>query len=189
MKKQVIRVGDTVRIVNSLAVRRVGYPLVWYDLLEEVEADPRTRAAYETLTGHDSVIEKREHFPILKVKEGSMPSYFLQACAKLRVEQRNFGGKERTLHYFPWTPEGQIWSGGAAPNMTGFVFSVSSKRVVKTGTRRPEIAGTTRSYDGPEDWVEPGGLDDMKTHVLLTLEGWEIEECNVELVRRGTQHD
>jgi hypothetical protein len=90
VKKQVIRVGDRVRIVNSLAVRRVGYPLVWYDIKEQVEADPRTRLAYEILmaeAGAKLPVENCGHFQALKIKEGDLPAYFVQACAKLRVEQ------------------------------------------------------------------------------------------------------
>lgn len=186
MKKQVIRVGDRVRIVNSLAVRRVGYPLVWYDIVEQVKKDPRTRLAYEILTGQckepEKVLPGLEKFGLLKVKEGDLPPYFVQACAKLRVEQERFGGNERTLHYYPWRLGSCSFED--APDLTGQVHTVDSKRVVKTGARVPETVGTSYSYDGPEEWYESGGLENMKTHVLLKLQGWEFEECNVELVKR-----
>lgn len=182
MKKQVIRVGDRVRIIKSLAVRRVGYPLVWYDLKEQVEADPRTRQAYDLLVGAKDMEPGSFTF-----KEDSLPAYFVQACAKVQVERLGFGGNERTLHYYPWAPEGQLWSSESAPDMTGQVHTVDGKRVVKTGTRVPARSGVSYSYDGAEDWYESGGLEDMKTHVLLRLQGWEFEECNVELVKRASK--
>ena len=188
MKKKVIRVGDRVRVIKSLAVRRVGYPLVWYDIKEQVEADPRTRLAYEILMAEAGVklpVENRDHFQVLKIKEGDFPDYFIQACAKVQVERLGFGGNERTLHYYPWAPEGQLWSSESAPNLSGQIHTVDGKRVVKTGIRVPESSGVSYGYDGPEDWYESGGLDDMKTHVLLRLQGWEFEECNVELVSKA----
>lgn len=184
MKKQVIRIGDTVRIINSKAVRRVGYPLVWYDLIHKVEEDPQVRLAYEILTGQGRLSEVQEQADLkgfLNFKEDSLPRYFLQACAKLRVEQRRFGGNTRSLHYYPWLPEGCMWSESSAPNMTGQVHEVHGKRVVKTGLRFPASGG--QHHDG-EYWEESGGLDNEQTHVLLMLSGWEFEQCNVELVRR-----
>jgi hypothetical protein len=70
--------------------------------------------------------------------------------------------------------------------MTGQVHTVDGKRVVKTGFRVPGRSGVSYSYDGGEYWEESGGLDDLKTHVLLHLQGWEFEECSVELVKGET---
>lgn len=190
MKKQVIRIGDTVRVIHSKAIRRVGYPLVWYDLMDEVEADPRTRLAYEMLTtegGRSSEVAEKADLKsfLFNVKEDSLPRYFLQACAKLMVERRAFGGNTRSLHYYPLMERGLLQlSGEAAPDMTGQVHEVQGKRVVKTGIRVAPASGVTYGYDGPDYWDEPGGLDDEKTHVLLMLSGWEFEQCSVELVKR-----
>ena len=179
MKKEVIRIGDTVRIINSKAIRRVGYPLVWYDLMREVEEDPLTRQAYNLLVGAKDV---EPGLFVLSLKDFELPRYFLQACAKLRVEQQGFGGNTRSLHYYPWPPEGCMWSESSAPNMTGQVHEVQGKRVVKTGIRFPATGG---QHHGGEYWDEPGGLDNEQTHVLLMLSGWEFEQCNVELVKRA----
>lgn len=185
MKKQVIRIGDTVRIVNPLAVRRVGYPLVWYDLVDEVKADPKVRQAYRLLTGKPDPAVPVKKFEFLSVEDLELPSYFVKACAMLRVEQRNFGGNERTLHYYRPVPQGECFiTDTYTPDMTGYVSEVVGKRVVKTGRRFPPSQGTSDTYYGEEYWDIPGGLDDEKTHVLLTVGGYEYEQCNVELVKR-----
>ena len=185
MKKQVIRIGDTVRIVNSKAVRRVGYPLVWFDLMHEVEEDPLTRQAYNLLAGPQETVQGGP-FANITVKDFELPRYFLKACAMLKVEQRRFGGNTRSLHYYTLAPKGECFvTDTHAPDMTGEVHEVHSKRVVKTGTRFAPRSGVTHTYDGPDYWDEPGGLDDMQTHVLLMLQGYEFEQCNVELVKRA----
>ncbi len=161
MKKTVIRVGDKVRIINPKFVRRVGYPLVWYDVTDEqLDADERCQK-----------IAEAAGWP----EPSELPRYLQIAVAKLYVEQRAFGGNERTIHY---TDDVRIpflnWECGPA--------EVVGKRVVKTGVRFAARYGVS-SYDG-EPWEEPGGLDDCKTHILLDLgSGYEIEACNVELLR------
>ena len=184
---EVIRTGDTVRVVNSKLVKRVGYPLTWKDLMDEVENDPRVRQAYNLLTDQP---ELPGEFLSLKGPP-AMPRYFLQACAKLEVLNRGFGGNERSIHYYPtWEDSGDdvLRSTGVyhAPDYTGRQLRVTKKRLAKTGTRFAPSGGVSYGYDGPEDWYEPGGLENEKTHVLLTLEGgYEIERINVELVKRG----
>lgn len=191
MKKQVIRVGDQVQVIKNLIVKRVGYPLVWHEIAEEVEDDLRTLLAYQILKGDGDLNPKELAALCEKVdvccflsQPPNLPRYFVQAAAKLRVESRGFGGKERTIHYWPQPEPGELWvSGRCGPDLLDRVFCVEGKRVAKTGTRFPASGGVDHAG---EYWEEPGGLDNEKTHVLLKLSGgWEIEECNVKLVKRA----
>lgn len=188
MKKQVIRVGDWVKVVNSKFVRRTGYSLVWYDLLDEVTNDVRTWRAWKELTGHPIPLkfagdlpQEEEHKALPWLWEPpELPKEFLKAVAMERVRERGFGGSERALHYCEPPVEGKPLYGydpDRPPDCTGAVYPVDDKKVVKTGRRwAPGCYG--------EDYWS-GGLHNMQTHVLLLAgPGW-LEERNVELVRRA----
>lgn len=157
MKKHIYRPGDQVEIVNLRWIKRVGYALHWADLMEEVEADPRTADMIKAIgwTGRD------------------MPRYFMQAVAKLHVEMRGFGGNERSIHYYP------------SHGYVGCVSLVEGKRVAYTGTRFPATWGKYQDTpNGPgEYWDEPGGLNDSKAHIILKTCYGEIEACDVKLVK------
>lgn len=183
MKKQVVHIGDTVRIVRSRLIKRVGYPLVWYEVLDLVEKDPNTQAAYDTLVGCSSTTKEDGSVGLFPIIAQGVPDFFAKAAAKVYVEQHGFGGKERSIHYWPQAPKGDLWSADKAPDLTGFVGKVTAKRLAKTGKRFPGSRGV--HHDG-EYWDEPGGLEDGKTHILLTVDGYEIEACDVELVKKGT---
>lgn len=167
------RVGDRVRIVNSKFVKRVGYPLIWYDLMDEVAKDPRTLQAYDLLTGRNAVLE----FEI--TGNANLPRYFLQAVAKLRVEERSFGGNDRQIFYYPTVAPGTLHGPDEYSDLTGHYTFVEGKRVVKTGKRYPPSSGMS-GWECPEYWEESGGLENEKTHVLLLTHLGEIEACNVE---------
>ena len=160
MKKDVIRIGDTVRVLRPRWVKRVGYPLVWTDLVDDVRSDPRTTEALKLL-GMDEVDELRS--------DGC--SQFVRAVAMARVEQRRFGGNERSIHYLRVGSADESSLDLIASNCVphhGYVgreVEVLSKRTVKTGVRFPSWSG--RSGPDYEYEYEPGGLDNCKTHVLL----------------------
>ena len=189
MKAKVIRVGDTVKVITSSFVKRVGYPLVWTDLLEEVTNDPRTEQAWDILTAPAGSIPKSkktavdELFTLLEAEK--FPHGFLRVIAQLRVEERRYGGNERSLHYFETKPANHISiaSIGCA-DYTGYNLEVIGKKLAKTGTRIAPSSGTS-GYLETEDWFDSGGLDDCKTHILLNTDvGW-IEAVNVELAKRA----
>lgn len=176
------RVGDLVRVTRSRVIRRVGYPLVWYELLEEVEKDPRTIKTWEYLhTG------KLSPCPALTSGQGllttacptKIPRYFLKAVAMAKVEERGFGGQVRQIFY----EQDKL----LAPDITGRMYRVTGRRHVKTGVRVAASSGVTYTYDGPDYWEEPGGLADLKVHTLLMLDHtYEVEACDVELVESRT---
>jgi hypothetical protein len=186
-KKQIIRVGDTVRIVNPRWVKRVGYPLVWTDLVDEVQADPRTREALVVLGIY---AQQQAAAPPTKLVFDTTDTEehdreFVRAVAMLRVRQRGFGGDVRAIHYCPVADDAHdpllLLSSDQVPHhgYVGREMEVVGKRTAKTGTRFPGYGcGYGEDYE-----YEPGGLDDCKTHVLLKTWAGEIEACDVELVR------
>lgn len=158
MKKHVYKVGDKVRVVTPKWVKRVGYPLVWYDIEDEVRDDPRTHAAFTALGCSSADVLMPE-----------LPREFIVAVAKLRVRERGFGGRERSIHYHDLP--GPLGRAGA-------VYEVIGKRTVRTGRYYP--AGYwVDTYSGEQDG-HSGGLTDAKSHVLLNTAWGEIEACNVE---------
>lgn len=66
---------------------------------------------------------------------------------------------------------------GGVVDLTGQVQTVYGKRTVRTGKYYPPYTRAGWDYE-PEH--EPGGLEDMKTHVLLQTGVGEIETCDVE---------
>lgn len=174
------RIGDRVRVLLSRPILRVGYPLIWYELLDEVKADPRTYAAWSYLrTGLTEPAEKQDGL-LSAPAATDVPPYFAKAVAMLRVEERGFGGNERRIIYEkPGDPGLADW--------TGSVLTVVGKRVAYTGKRFAPRWGVVDTYDGPDYWEESGGLYDSKAHILLSLSaGITVEACDVELVE-GTK--
>ena len=157
-KSHVYRVDDRVRIVTPKWIKRIGYPLVWSDLIDEVQADPQVKQAYLMAIG------RGPNLAYVKV-----PYLFEIAVAKERVAARGFGGRERSIHYLDYGPNIQ--------NDVGSVQSVLRKYVAYTGTYYPPTASGDPYFDD-----EPGGLTDRKANVILCLNGGEIEACNVEPV-------
>lgn len=164
MKKTVYQVGDRVKILEPKWVDRVGYNLHYQDLIDEARDDPKTAEAYRILMGEPHG---------LWLSKDKIPYYFVITVAKLMVEQRNFGGPERKIHY---RPGNSIYRGA--------VLEVTRKRVVTTGVRCP---GYIAGYGEDQEWIS-ASLEDRKTHVLLLTEAGEIEACNVERVwKAGTK--
>lgn len=154
--KTIIRPGDKVRVLRDRFIERIGYSLVWWMFEDEVESDPRTADALRALGW-----------------QGNIPRSFVIAVAKMRVEERGFGGNERKIFYHET---------GGYGRWPGCVLEVYSKRIAKTGTRFPPSGGI--GSDG-EYWDYPGGLENCRTHIILNTDAGEIEACDVELVTRA----
>ena len=153
MKKTVYQIGDKVRILRPNWIERVGYQLIWTDLVDEVENDPRTTEALAAL-GYPKLSKK--------AKRG-----LLKAIAMARVEERNFGGRERKIIHEKPSDISSIW------DYAGFGMAIISKRVAKTGIY-------CSGYHGYDEWY-PACLADEKTHVILKLDRGEISSADVEL--------
>jgi hypothetical protein len=87
--------------------------------------------------------------------------------AYLQAKRDGFGGRERSIHYCPdvynSTLFGTVDDEGHLKS-TPLKTEIFSKRVVKTGTYYPPRH--PRYYD--DDEYKPGGLTDIKTHVIVT---------------------
>lgn len=164
-KPHVYRPGDRVRVVNPRWIRRVGYPIVWTEIEQEVRDMRRTQEAWATFIG----------MPLTFTCTLTVSDEFARACAMHVVEERGFGGNTRSIYYEDPIDDQQLGLRdayyGFARNR-GQVLEVYSKRIVHTGIRVP-------AWGDGDDYVD-GYLDERKTHVLLRTAAGEIEACDVE---------
>lgn len=170
--RTVYHVGDIVKVVNPRFVERVGYPLIYTALIEEFESHPNLKKCLVLLglANEHASIDPR----------GRMARDFVIGCARAAVHHRGFGGRERKIHYR--TEEPIFLRSSSRDEDADIELVVLGKRTAKTGTYYPPTSGY--SWEGEYDY-EPGGLTDEKTHVLLQTALGEIEETDVELVRRA----
>jgi len=133
MTKTVYRPGDTVRIVNSRFIERVGYPLVFTDLRAEFENHPRLEEALKML-GVMGENNYRQTFAIRDAVDG---------LAKAAVRFRGWGGKERRIHYKGTRAHAaddfdlDFTGTGTQTDCTGLVTEVYAKKVKMTGDYYP----------------------------------------------------
>jgi len=181
-KRQVIRVGDRVRIKTQRFIERVGYALVFTELMPEFQAHPRLFEAMEILGIKPADVSPRQPAdPAIEAEFGPDPRResrwareFIVGCAKAAVRVRKWGGPERSLHY------------AAVDESTpaiGAVTRVTGKRTAMTGIYYPPSGGYVCGYYGDEYDYEPGGLSEARVHVILETGLGDIEQCDVELVR------
>ena len=171
MKKQVIREGDTVKVINPIFIYKWGYDNNIKDVTEELLQNDKIR---ESIT---------ELFNIVKAdNELTKVAYeaVIRPLAYNVVKSRMKSGSERKL----WTQE--------LLEYQDITCSVYQTKIIKTGKYVPPYCYV--SYFGEHD-DEPGHLSEEKTHKLLKLSlldlDWEreywIEECNVEKVNVSNQ--
>lgn len=170
-KKTVIQVGDSVRIVRSRFIARVGYPLHFRELTPEFENHPQLEAALRMLgvMGPENVCKGR-------AKRDAV-----EGLARAAVRFRGWGGKQRQIHYFPTAdPDKTFDFQKCRPDYTGETTTVISKRICMTGEYYAPSGGYDE-YIGDYDF-DPGGLSNRKSHVILTTYLGDIEACDVEKV-------
>jgi hypothetical protein len=175
-RKHVYRQGDEVIITEPRVVLRVGYPLGLADGVKHIEAHAGDVSALLVRLG---ILSSEPCPPYLVEGEWMAPDdRIVNALAYAWLKAQRFGGRERTIH----TELREALRGKRA--------YVQSKRSVKTGTYNH--GSTSYSYDGIPD-SEPPYLGNVRSHVLLTLDGGdlrpadtlhdgrslEIEECHV----------
>lgn len=154
--KNLIRVGDYVKIVNPLVVTRVGYPLSKLDMVDK--QTPEQVKAIEDMF-------KAFNYHPSPWSEGVQRNYtrFLDAVrykmASIMISQAGWGGKERTIHTIN------------LPDMMDKKAKVTERRVVKTGIYNAGWGTGYDSYNGYEDY-DPPTLGSERTHVVFTVEVW-----------------
>jgi hypothetical protein len=185
LSPNIIRIGDTIKIINPEIVIRVGYPMSFDDACKEVKE-----------LHHEKIITfLQEIYPSREVKLGKiigeitcdypkLKAYdkIIKALAFEHLRNKGFGGEERKLY----TENRQ--------ELIGITAKVTKIFIRRTGIYFAPSGGY--SYDGDYDY-DPGGLDKMKTHKILELDYWlsnllevnsresnyaQIEACNVEKI-------
>lgn len=167
MKKNIIRVGDRVRVIEPKIFDRCGYPKTLFD---------ETQIAYEEL--HQPISNFLISLNLSDPKTGEAPAHTVHEIAKaiayLRLKKNGYGGRERKIYT----------KDGFYEHMQDKEYYVTAVRFVKTGLYHPP---RYTNWEGVDDY-DPGYLENCKTHKLLKLNesrcynkswGVEIEECYV----------
>lgn len=168
-KKDIIRVGDRVEIIEPHIFVRCGYPKTIEDCICEVEKE------------HGEVLQKFVKDLGLSILPPFSPygkdSFFSdvyeevrRAVAYARLRAQHFGGARRSVHT------------EYKENEKGRQYLVNGIRFVKSGTY--EAGGWYGGMDGYE--YEPAYLTDQKTHKILRIgyfPDMEIEAVHVKKVQ------
>ena len=173
MRKDILRVGDYVRIITPERFIRCGYPLSHGDEFVSVkqELEPHITDFLKEKCG---INRYPETFSSDENHQASrLIDKIISAIAYYRVKQKGFGGRTR-----------QIFT-ESCPDLVGKEGNISKIFFVKTGEYYSPSGGYG-SYSNEYDY-DPGGLRNEKTHKILEL--WvpgystiQIEAKNVERV-------
>lgn len=184
--KNIIRVGDTVRVLNPLFFVRCGYPLDFNGACELVAE--RDKAKIEQcisilldIKPQDMCQYNFDKFMSKASKrDRTLESDIIRALAYREVGLQYKTGAERKIYTVEY------------PHYKDKLFTVISKKCVKTGIYYSPSGGYD-SYTGEYDY-ENGGLSYEKTHVILGLNEkssmymwgttpFEIEKIHVEKIQ------
>lgn len=188
LNPKIIRIGDTVKIINPEIVIRVGYPMSIEDAKKEIKELYHDeivlfldKTIYKQSDQRDS--KYKTIFRITNYDELKIYNKIVSAMAYIHLQSKGFGGKEKKIH------------SEIRQDLLGITSKVRQIFIRKTGTYFPSSGGYN-SYDGEYDY-EPGGLANEKTHKILQLSHWvnnemvqmwseenyiKIEACNVEKI-------
>lgn len=163
MKKHVFIEGDRIKVINPIFVVRVGYPKTISDYAEKINPENIQRFIKSEI--EETSYVKAPINPLLEDKKPESFTYTRDYPAVVwRIQKEmgywmakkdGFGGRERTLHTV------------VLPEYKDKIYTILNKRVVKTGTYYGPCGGYD-SYSGEYDY-DPGGLENMKTHILLSI--------------------
>lgn len=167
MKEEVIRAGDTVKVINPEFFLRCGYPLSLQDGVNMLLKDEAAIAAIENGINTALGRKKYEAESISHILSKSYKPHdwhsgraakdfrqIIKILAYYKIANQGFGGKERKI-YTKRVEEAK-----------DHTFTVLSKRTVVTGNYIP--ASGNWSYYGEYDY-DPAYLENQKSHVILYL--------------------
>lgn len=181
-KKDIIRVGDTVKIVNPRFIKRWGYDNNLQDTKQKVfdRYGPKMIKFVEEILIEEGIIKKPvpadKDFPwsVGLCSISNKGKYMLAAAIAYEiVGYKMKDGAERKLFYYDKNPtyyHNDI---------------VTDIKIVQTGIYfSPTTGGGYDPWTGDYDCGEPGGLTNVKVHKLLEIafDVW-IEDCDVEKIK------
>ncbi len=184
-KNKYASIGCTVRIVTPKQFVRCGYPLSIKDVMSRdfEEIDKECVKLFSALENRPVPVVEPENsewgftslMDNIPTMSATVHGMLCCAIAAYRLENEGFGGSVRSIVEADGVFEkGQLWT-------------VVSKRFVKTGTR---YSGHSyqNSYTGENEY-EPGGLEDEKTHCVYTVRQfngkYKILAQHCEIVKAG----
>lgn len=156
-RKDIIRVGDRVKIVVPDVVVRVGYPLTKADMMKR--QTPEQLQAIRDMFKSFNVRLKMDSISALGLGEADRDMERLYekiryAMAGEMLAQAGWGGKQRRIHTY------------TLKAIKGLLATVDARRVVKTGDYNRGCS--SQDYWGEYDY-DPAYLSNEKSHVLYKL--------------------
>lgn len=173
MKKDIIRPGDIVRIVNPEFFLRCGYPLTLKDGIKMIMDDENGITALEDAI--KIILEDKTEFQTLdgvvvpkntntiRLAKGSKDFYnIVKILAYYRIRKEKFGGRERKIYT------------RKIEKAKDYEFIVLRKKMVVTGNYIPPSKSGGYEY---EEW-DPPYLDNAKSHMILYLNDDSVDGEN-----------
>ena len=168
MAKQIIRIGDYVRVVHPEFFVRCGYPETQKGVFDAMSITD------------DTTVHTMFRQMGIPAREGYVRT-IMQRLAHYRWRESGCGGPYRRIHT------------KTLEDAEGLVFRVVSKRTCITGDYfAPSMY---QDWESGHFESEEGGLRNRQTHVILCVESVDylfsgdeqIESCNVELIKDKTK--
>jgi len=160
---KIIRVGDTVKIVNPQLFVRCGYPLSIEDMEEEVKElfmgdidDLVNSMGFDVFTE----APRRIDFDYSRLNKGKVYRKIIRELAYIRLRRKNFGGNERKVFTEPYDEYKDLEA------------EVTGIKICKSGTYNQGYGGGCDYWTGQSDY-EPAYLSPCKTHKILTLDRYQ----------------
>lgn len=154
MKKEVIRPGDVVKIVNPEFFIRCGYPLSLKDGIKLIMEDEKDKEYFEKLCNRFGIMGRS----LASLDNIRLPKDYykiLDILAYWKIRRKGFGGNERKIYT------------RRVEEAKGHEFEVSRKKMVVTGSY---VHGhEDREWESGHIEYEPPYLADMESHMILYL--------------------
>lgn len=176
MKKQIIRQGDVVRIINPEFFIRCGYPLCLKDGIKMIMEDKEGLKALDD--GIAEVLEDKIKPSGTNASNSIFRDIFVSRSSVLTRTQKDFESIIKILAYYKIKKlkfggnKRQIFT-KRVEEAKGHDFEVLKKKMVVTGNYIPGSKGGSTPYGDYE--AEPPCLDDSKSHMILYLNDGSVD--------------
>jgi len=163
-RKDIIRVGDRVRVIEPLTYVRCGYPLSLFGAFKEVEQiykEDVLRLIRKVFNnGVDPKEENPVRFKLLMMQEIDLTASkqykeIMRGVAYAYLKQKGFGGRERRIIT------------ADKPHLKGAILEVVDSFIVKTGNYYSG-GWSSGTWDSQPEY-EPPELGNEKTHKILCV--------------------